>query len=186
MKNNQNHWRSYRFKILVFTFLLLLASACAIERNKKDSGAESPSRNNSADKIKKAGTKNDSKESAKNEKGIYDGDNEDDDEVSVNNDGDDLKVKVCKKYESCGCQSYEKCMQDAEEGNFSDETLECILKSSCKSLCAGNPDGCAGSGNNPGTGEPEKPHCPQIKCNKNSDCPMGCYGGCSGGHCLLF
>ncbi|MEP7037755.1 MAG: hypothetical protein ABI891_05390, partial [Acidobacteriota bacterium] len=98
----------------------------------------------------------------------------------------DLTKQVCKRYDSCGCQSYEKCMEDAKIMNFDDEVLSCVLKSSCKSLCAGKPDGCKDAERSPKTNAPKQSACPQIRCSKNSDCPGDCYGGCKNGICLLF
>lgn len=102
-----------------------------------------------------------------------------------------LATQVCRKYDSCGCQKYDDCM--AQIGN--DPSIDqpgvgdCMLKSSCQSLCAGKPDGCAGS--NPGAGNPggapQRTNCAAIHCGKNSDCPTECYGGCGDFHiCLSF
>jgi hypothetical protein len=65
---------------------------------------------------------------------------------------------------------------------------DCMLKSSCQSLCAGHPDGCpktnTGAGN-PSTGS-QKSNCSAIPCSRNSDCPSDCYGGCDGVICYSF
>ena len=170
MNNNQNKWRKHQVRLLICTFLLLLVSACAANRSKEFSDIESARQNKSVGGIEKVETKTVSKTETEN----------------ANATDDNLKKRVCKKYASCGCQEYEKCLAEAEKANYPDEVLECILKSSCESLCAGKPDACSGAENNPTAGAPETPSCPQIRCSKNSDCPGGCYGGCSDGHCLLF
>ena len=126
-------------KTAILTILLLLASACAANRNM----------------------------------GTYD-------------IGSTNQKKVCEKYASCGCQEYEKCMAETGNSTYSDRTYECVLKSSCESLCAGKPDGCSSAESTPPAGAPETPGCSRIRCSNNNDCPGGCYGGCSDGYCLLF
>lgn len=97
---------------------------------------------------------------------------------------DDPRVKICKRYESCGCQSYESCMEQLKDDPTPDEPgiLECIMKSSCKSLCAGKPD-CGGE--RPGAA-PKRSNCSQIRCRRDADCPGDCHGGCSEGRCYSF
>jgi hypothetical protein len=90
--------------------------------------------------------------------------------------------EACRKYESCGCQAFAQCMEQI--GN--DPSIEagigdCMIKSSCQSLCAGKPDGCPKTS----TG-PQKSNCSAIPCSKNSDCPSDCYGGCDGVICYAF
>ncbi|MBA2731783.1 MAG: hypothetical protein H0U54_02705 [Acidobacteria bacterium] len=94
--------------------------------------------------------------------------------------------KVCEKYAACGCQDYEKCIEETGNLKYSDRAYECVLKSSCESLCAGKPDGCSGAESIPQGGVPQTPDCSRIRCTSNNDCPGGCYGGCSDGYCLLF
>ncbi|MBD0325733.1 MAG: hypothetical protein ICV68_04845 [Pyrinomonadaceae bacterium] len=91
--------------------------------------------------------------------------------------------EACRRYESCGCQSFAQCM--AEIGN--DPSIEagigdCMIKSSCESLCAGKPDGCPKTN----SGGPQRSNCSAIPCSKNSDCPADCYGGCDGVICYAF
>ena len=95
------------------------------------------------------------------------------------------RVKICKKYAACGCQSYESCMRDLKNDPTPDEPgiLECILASSCKSLCAGKPD-CGGSRS--GRSQPKRSNCSQVRCSRDSDCPGDCHGGCSEGRCYSF
>lgn len=94
-----------------------------------------------------------------------------------------MAEEICRKYDSCGCQPFAQCMEQI--GN--DPSIEragrgdCLLKSSCQSLCANSPDGCAKTD----TG-PQKSNCSAISCSKNSDCPADCYGGCDGVICYAF
>lgn len=98
--------------------------------------------------------------------------------------------EVCRRYESCGCQKFDECM--AQIGN--DPVVEragngdCMIKSSCQSLCANRPDGCLKTNTdagNPATG-PQRSNCSAIPCSRNSDCPSDCYGGCDGVICYSF
>lgn len=108
--------------------------------------------------------------------------------------GDVANAELCKKYEACGCQQFEQCMRDAANTPElqKPEVRECLMKSSCPSLCAGHPDACfANSGpqdaGTSGPGQvPQKPGCAQIHCTSKSDCPTECYGGCGMGVCLSF
>ncbi|HEX8143953.1 MAG TPA: hypothetical protein VF553_15245 [Pyrinomonadaceae bacterium] len=102
---------------------------------------------------------------------------------------DNPNVQLCKKYESCGCQSYRDCMAGAKNSPSLDKpgVRECMLASSCESLCAGKPDGCLGQSAGQGsTTTPQKSNCAAISCSKNSDCPSDCYGGCDGVRCYSF
>ena len=104
-------------------------------------------------------------------------------------EGDNPNVQLCKKFESCGCQSYDDCMAEAEKSTALETpgVRDCMLKSSCSSLCAGKPDGCTGgtsSGQRDTT--PKRSDCSSIRCSKNSDCPSDCYGGCDGVQCYSF
>jgi len=94
--------------------------------------------------------------------------------------------EVCRKYDSCGCQKYDQCIAELENNATVDNpgARECLLKSSCQSLCAGQPDGC--SKTDTGTTGPQQPNCTAIPCSKNSDCPSNCYGGCDGVICYSF
>ena len=101
---------------------------------------------------------------------------------------DSPNTQLCKKYESCGCQSYDACMeQAANEPNLKKPGVrECMLNSSCESLCAGKPDGCTGTSSSQGSTAPERSNCAAISCSKDSDCPADCYGGCDGVRCYSF
>lgn len=94
------------------------------------------------------------------------------------------RITICKRYESCDCQTYESCMSDLKNDTTPDEPgiLQCVLNSSCESLCAGKPDGCP----NRKREVPNRSNCSQIRCSKDSDCPGDCHGGCSGGVCYMF
>ncbi len=109
---------------------------------------------------------------------------------SSKSEGNEANAKLCKKYESCGCQSYGECMRALEnDPNIDMPGLrECMMNSSCQSLCAGKPDGCTSkSGSGTGAGSGGSTNCAAISCTKNSDCPTECYGGCgSSGVCLSF
>lgn len=98
--------------------------------------------------------------------------------------------EVCRKYDSCGCQKYDECMASLENDPYIDQPgiRECLLKSSCGSLCAGRADGCPGTSgaSNPSTA-PQRTNCAAIPCGQNSDCPTECYGGCGDSRvCLSF
>ena len=97
-------------------------------------------------------------------------------------------AQLCKKYDSCGCESYDDCMEKAEgEPNLEKPGVrECMLNSSCDSLCAGKPDGCTGTSNGQGDTTPKRSDCANIRCSQNSDCPSDCYGGCDGVRCYSF
>ena len=97
-------------------------------------------------------------------------------------------AQLCKKYDSCGCESYDDCMKKAEgEPNLEKPGVrECMLNSSCDSLCAGKPDGCIGTSPSQGDTTPKRSDCANIQCSQNSDCPSDCYGGCDGVRCYSF
>jgi hypothetical protein len=103
---------------------------------------------------------------------------------------DGPNAELCRKYDSCGCQSYDQCMEKAEgEPNLEKPGVrECMLNSSCESLCAGKPDGCTGGSSSGQGGDttPRRSDCANIQCSKNSDCPSDCYGGCDGVRCYSF
>jgi hypothetical protein len=98
-------------------------------------------------------------------------------------------AQLCKKYDSCGCESYDDCIEKAEGEQSLEKpgVRECMLNSSCDSLCAGKPDGCIG-GTSTGQGDttPKRSDCANIRCSQNSDCPSDCYGGCDGVRCYSF
>jgi len=97
--------------------------------------------------------------------------------------------ELCRKYESCGCISYEDCMRGFENDTNLEKpgVRECMLNSSCESLCANDPDGCKGQQQQNGTGGgASRSNCSAISCSKNSDCPSDCYGGCDGVRCYSF
>ncbi|HWS99004.1 MAG TPA: hypothetical protein VN256_01950 [Pyrinomonadaceae bacterium] len=110
--------------------------------------------------------------------------------------GGEVNAELCRKYDSCGCESYEDCMKNAARAADLDKpgVRECMLKSSCESLCLGFPDGCfkegGGGGQQPGAGGAgggqQRSNCTAIRCSKNSDCPSDCYGGCDGVICYSF
>lgn len=101
---------------------------------------------------------------------------------------DSPNAEVCRKYESCGCAVYDKCIETLENSSDIDKpgVRECMLASSCESLCAGDPDACKRGSNGGSTTAPQKSNCAAISCSKNSDCPADCYGGCDGVRCYSF
>jgi hypothetical protein len=106
-------------------------------------------------------------------------------------EGNEVNAELCRKYASCGCQSYEDCMKGAANSPALRQTgiRECMLKSSCESLCLGVPDACINEsgGQQPGAGGTGgRSNCAAIRCSKNSDCPSDCYGGCDGVICYSF
>jgi hypothetical protein len=103
--------------------------------------------------------------------------------------GGGLAGQICRKYDACGCQKYDDCM--AQIGN--DPSIDqpgigdCMLKSSCQSLCAGHPDGCPRTNAGNSGSAPQRTNCAAIPCSSNSDCPTDCYGGCGDSRvCLTF
>ena len=112
----------------------------------------------------------------------------DDNSSSRSKPKDDRNAELCRKYESCDCQSYDDCMAQAENDQNLEKpgVRECMLNSSCASLCAGKPDGCGKSSGSKESTVPERSNCAAIPCRRNSDCPTDCYGGCNGTICLSF
>ena len=102
--------------------------------------------------------------------------------------GDAANAELCRKYESCGCVSYASCMEQFEgDPNLEKPGVrECMLNSSCQSLCANDPDGCKGASSGSDAGSGTRSNCAAISCSKNSDCPADCYGGCDGVRCYSF
>ena len=108
--------------------------------------------------------------------------------------GGEVNAELCRKYDSCGCESYEDCMKNSARAPDLDKpgVRVCMLRSSCESLCLGFPDGCVkeDGGGQPGAGGAGggqgRSNCAAIKCGKNSDCPSDCYGGCDGVICYSF
>lgn len=190
MKNIQNIWRMHQVKLLIFTLLLGFASACLVGQSQEPARIE-----NAADKseVIKQETSSETTEIKTISESADINEVADINTISclktatdiTENSTEDPRIKICKKYAACGCQSYKSCMEDLENDPTPDEPgiLECILNSSCKSLCAGKPD-CGG--NRPGSNQPKRSNCSQIRCNKDSDCPGDCYGGCSEGRCYSF
>ena len=100
--------------------------------------------------------------------------------------------ELCRKYAACGCEPFADCMKNAARAPDLDKpgVRECMLRSSCESLCRGVPDGCVkegGGGGQPGAGGGgTRSNCTAIRCSQNSDCPSDCYGGCDGVICYSF
>lgn len=155
-----------QIKLLILTPLLLLASACTASQSSVLTKTETGTAKSETAKRQPVGDR------IEGETGATQG------------DSDDPRVKICKRYESCGCQSYKSCMEQLKDDPTPDEPgiLECILKSSCKSLCAGKPD----CGGDRPKAAPKRSNCSQIRCSKDSDCPGDCHGGCSDGRCYSF
>ena len=100
----------------------------------------------------------------------------------------DPNHEICQKYASCGCQGYDDCMADAA-GNAELDipgVRECLMASSCESLCMGQPDGCTGGqapsgGATSGVeipGDQSATPCSQIPCEIDGHCPPNC-GSCN-------
>jgi hypothetical protein len=105
--------------------------------------------------------------------------------------GNEANAELCRKYDSCGCQSYDDCMKGLENDRNIEKpgVRECMLNSSCQSLCAGKPDGCTGQSGSTGAGSggtQPRSNCAAIPCSNKSDCPTDCYGGCDGVRCYSF
>ena len=172
MKKNQNKSQKFQVKLLVFMLLSVVAAACTVSYSEEITGNEIVTgERKSAEQINYDKTaaliylKSDAEEETEN--------------------GVNPRVKICKKYAACRCQTYKSCMEDLKDNPVPDEpgVLECIMKSSCKSLCAGKPD-CGGS--RAKKTPPKKSNCSQIRCSRDSDCPGDCHGGCSDGRCYSF
>jgi hypothetical protein len=102
---------------------------------------------------------------------------------------DEANAQLCQKYDSCGCASYKACIETSRKTKSLDEpgVRECMLASSCQSLCDAKPDGCTGgSAAGGGTAAPKRSDCSSVSCSKDSDCPSDCYGGCDGVRCYSF
>ncbi len=164
----------YLFKVSGFLILLIIVLACNLSQISDTSKPENKKPETTGNKetggIEKVETLSQSNKNSKN----------------AVNSSEDLKKKVCQKYDACGCQDYEECTAEAENLNYEDAVWECMLNSGCESLCAGKPDACPGAGNNPKTTAPDVPNCSGTTCSRDSDCPGGCHGGCSEGRCYLF
>lgn len=190
MKKNQDKKYAYQFILLLCIFAAMLGTACISSRNKEVSVKEKPSTETASENkngdVKKSKPKTVSTVKTENARTIDADDEEENYNEVENEESDSLVKKVCRKYDSCGSQSYEDCMAEAENVNYDDEVYECMLKSSCKSLALGQPDACSGSSNAPPVYEQKQAACPQVRCTKNADCPGTCYGGCKNGICLLF
>lgn len=171
MKNNK--WQKQTVKLSGFLLLLFVVLACNLSQNPGKSETESKK----PETTKKETRGIEKIEAPTKTKKV---------ENNALSGSDDLKKKVCKKYDECGCQDYEDCVAEAEDLHYEDAVWECMLNSSCESLCAGKPDACPGVGNNTVTTVPETPNCSGIVCTRNSDCPGSCHGGCSEGRCYLF
>lgn len=171
--NNQNLFSGGFSGLLALLLILTFALACHFKWGDTSD-------------VKKSNLKTVSTVKTENARTIDADDKEEVHNEVENEEGDSLVKKVCRKYDSCGAQSYDDCMAEAEKVNYDDEVYECILKSSCKSLKLGQPDACSGAGNNPPVYEQRQAPCPQIRCSQNADCPGTCYGDCKNGICLLF
>ncbi|HJU55729.1 MAG TPA: hypothetical protein VJ715_14190 [Pyrinomonadaceae bacterium] len=108
-------------------------------------------------------------------------------------EGSQINAELCRKYDACGCQAYDDCMKAAADSPSLNKpgVRECMLKSSCESLCLGVPDACinqvgGGQSGSGGAGGQQRSNCSAIRCGKNSDCPSDCYGGCDGVICYSF
>ena len=180
MNKIQNKLQKFQVKLLVFTLLFLLITACFVRQSKDESKVENKPEKSETTGKKDTGSIEKLKEQSKPKEV---------EKSAVSSSSDDWKKKVCKKYDECGCQDYEECLEEAADLYYEDEVWACMLKSSCESLCAGKPDVCINGENNPGTtapNVPQVPNCYATTCTRDSDCPGGCSGGCSEGHCYLF
>ena len=176
---NINKLQKYPVKLLVFALLFLFITACLVRQSKDDSKprnktekSETTEKKDTGD-IEKLKTQSKPKETGKN---------------ALSSTTEDLKKAVCRKYDECGSQDYEDCIEQAENLYYEDEVWACMLDSSCESLRAGKPDACIKGENNPQTTDtlPKRSDCYGTTCTRNSDCPGDCYGGCKEGHCYMF
>lgn len=151
------------FKALCFLLLFAALVACRLGT---DSRSDESSNNRSRERSSSSSSSSSSKSDGKNE----------------------ANAELCRKYDSCGCQSYDDCMSALENDPNIDKPglRECMLSSSCQSLCAGKPDGCVSSSGQGGSQGPTRSNCAEIPCSKKSDCPSDCYGGCDGVRCYSF
>lgn len=167
----------YQAKLAVVALLLLLIPACLINRTGESSKVENkPAKSGTTEKKDTGGIEKLKKQAKPKE----------DEKASFSSTTEDLKRQVCRKYDECGSQDYEECVEQAAELYYDDEVWACMLESSCESLRAGKPDACMKSQNNRSTVAPDVPDCYGTTCTRNSDCPGGCHGGCSEGRCYLF
>ncbi|HSK73724.1 MAG TPA: hypothetical protein VK892_18650, partial [Pyrinomonadaceae bacterium] len=125
MKNNKSEWQKQTVKLSGFLLLFFIALACNLSQNFDKSESKKPETTGKETRgIEKI------EAPPKSKKG----------ENSAVSGSHDLKKKVCKKYSECGCQDYEDCLAEAEDLHYEDAVWECMLNSSCESLCAGKPD----------------------------------------------
>lgn len=100
---------------------------------------------------------------------------------------------VCKKYDGCGCQPYDECVEVSQtEPTRSSLAMpgvrDCLVSSTCESLCAGKPSACTGGAGGGGGGGGGS--CGDITCSEtaggNQPCVDAGCGSCYFGHCTLF
>lgn len=176
MNKIQNKLQKFQVKLLVLALLFLSITACFVRQSKDESKARNkPEKSETTGKKDTGGSEKLKTQSKPKEV-----------EKNAMSSSDDWREKVCKKYDECGCQDYEECMEQLADLYYEEKTWACLLKSSCEGLCAGQPDGCLNGENNPTTTAPDVPNCSGTSCTRNSDCPGGCHGGCSEGRCYLF
>lgn len=175
MKNYKSQKQKYVVHLSGLLLLLLIVAACNLSQTSEKPKPEN-NKPQTAEKKDTAGIEKLKTQAKPKEK----------EKTAFNSTTDDLKRQVCRKYDECGSQDYEECMEQAANLYYGDEVWACMLDSSCESLREGKPDACLKTQNNQPTVVPDVPDCYGTTCTRNSDCPGGCHGGCSEGRCYLF
>ena len=182
MKNYKSQEQKYVVKLSGFLLLLFIVLACNISQSPDKSKTE----NNKPETANNKSETTEKKDTGGIEKLKTQAKPKKDEKTAFSSATEDLKKQVCRKYDECGSQDYEECMEEAADLYYEDEVWACMLNSSCESLRAGKPDACMKSNNSQVTTAPDVPDCSGTTCTRNSDCPGGCHGGCSEGRCYLF
>jgi hypothetical protein len=182
MKNYKIQEQKYVVKLSGFLLLLFIVVACNMSQNSDKPKTESNKSETESNKPEKT----EKKDTAGIEKLKTQAKPKNNEKSAFSSTTEDLKHQVCRKYDECGSQDYEECIEQAADLYYDDEVWACMLDSSCESLREGKPDACMKAKNNQGTVVPDVPNCYGTTCTRNSDCPGGCHGGCSEGRCYLF
>src|SRR5687768_1325062 len=139
MKNYKSQKQKHVVQLSGFLLLLFIVVACNFSQNSEKPKSE----NNKPQTTEK-------KDTAGIEKLKTQAKPKETDKTAFSTTTDDLKRQVCRKYDECGSQDYEECMEQAANLYYEDEVWACMLESSCESLREGKPDACMKAKNNQG------------------------------------
>ena len=164
---NPNSNRKILQAVICLTLLFLVIASCSFGDKNKNEGGKSTSNSGRGQSGNKPATERSDEQ----------------------READGPNAALCKKIDECGCQSYEDCLASLKDDQNIDKpgVRDCMILSSCKSLCAGDPEACKGGGTQTqGSGTQQRSNCAAIRCSRNSDCPSDCFGGCKEGLCYMF